>query len=128
MSKMYQAIRLVESDRDLHRFVWRSHPDELLRDYPMTHATFSVSASCFAANMTVKHKATDYALDFPKAAAAIDSFYVDDCLSGANSKGEAIDLQQQLVDLFAKGDFLLRKWNCSDPDVIQDIKPEYRDN
>ena len=68
-----------------------------------------------------------YALDFPKAAAAVDSFYVEDCLSGAYSKGEAIDLHQRLVDLFVKGNFLLRKWNCSDPEVMQHIKPEYQD-
>ena len=54
VSKMYRAIRLVESDRDLHRFVWRNHPDKPLRDYRMTRATFGVSASCFAANMAVK--------------------------------------------------------------------------
>ena len=72
VNKMYRAIRLVESDRDLHRFVWRSHPDEPLRDYRMTRVTFGVSASCFAANMAVKRNATDYALDFPKAAAAVE--------------------------------------------------------
>ena len=108
--------------------MWRNHPDEPLRDYHMTLTTFDMLASCFATNMAVKRSATDYALDFPKAAAAVDLFYVDDCLSGANSKREAIDLHQQLVDLFAKGDFLLRKWDCSDPDVMQHIKPEYRDN
>ena len=122
---MYRAITLVASDRD-HRFVWQSHPDEPLHDYRMTHATFGVSAFCFAANMAVKCNATDYALDFLKAAAAVDSsFYVDNCLSGANPKGEAINLHQQLVDLFAKGNFLLHEWNCSDPEVMQHIKPEY---
>ena len=44
-SKMYRAIELEESDRDLHRFVWRSDPDEPLKDYRMTRVTFGVSAS-----------------------------------------------------------------------------------
>ena len=32
VSKMYRAIELVSSDRDLHRFVWRRTPEEPLQD------------------------------------------------------------------------------------------------
>ena len=39
VSRMYRAIELVESDRDLHRFVWRSDPDNPLQDYRMTRVT-----------------------------------------------------------------------------------------
>ena len=79
---MYRAIELIESNRDLHHFVWRSDPNDHLKDYRMTSATFGVSASSFAANMSVKHNA----LEFPKAANVVEtSFYVDDCLTGADS-------------------------------------------
>ena len=30
--KMYRAVQLVETDKDLHRFVWRSNPDDLIKD------------------------------------------------------------------------------------------------
>ena len=91
----------------------------------MTRVTFGVSASSFAANMLVKRNVLDHALEFPKAADAVErSFYVDDCLAGANSVEEAVDLHQQL---FAKGGFLLRKWNSSDPVVLCNISPELRD-
>ena len=94
----------------------------------MTRVTFGVSASSFAANMSVKRNAMDHALEFPKAASVVETaFYVDDCLTGANSVEEAIDLHQQLLNLFARGGFLLRKWNSSDPSVLQNIEPEYRD-
>ena len=129
VSKMYQAIELVELDRDLHRFVWRSSPSESLQDYRMTRVTFGVSASSFAANMAVKQNASDFALDYPQAVEVVnDSFYVDDGLTGADSPKEAIDLQEQLQALFAKGGFLLRKWNSSDPTVLQHIPPELRDS
>ena len=128
VSKMYRAIELEESDRNLHRFVWRSHPDDQLRDYRMTRVTFGVSASSFAANMSVKQNALDHKLDYPKAADIVEtSFYVDDCLTGVDSVDEAIDLHQQLVALFAKGGFILRKWNSSDPKVMDHIEPELRD-
>ena len=128
VSKMYRAVELIESDRDLHRFVWRSKMDEPLKDYRMTRVTFGVSASFFAANMSVKRNSLDYALEFPEAADAVErAFYVDDCLAGANSVEETIVLRQQLQNLFAKGGFLLRKWNSSDPTVLRYISPELRD-
>ena len=94
----------------------------------MTRVTFGVSASSFAANMSMKQNALDHKLDYPKAADVVEtSFYVDDCLTGAKSVDEAIDLHQQLVALFAKGGFILRKWNSSDLEVMDHIEPELRD-
>ena len=39
VNKMYRAIELVESDQDLHHFVWRSDPSDHLKDYRMTRVT-----------------------------------------------------------------------------------------
>ncbi len=67
ISKMYRAIELTHTDKDLHRFVWRSHPKEPLKDYHMTRVTFGVSASSFAANMAVKQNANDFSQEYPMA-------------------------------------------------------------
>ena len=129
VSKMYRAVELTQSDRDLHRFVWRSKPDNTLVDYRMTRITFGVSASAFAANISVKQNAIDHATEFPQAANVVNtSFYVDDCLTGANSIEEAVELQRQLHGIFAKGEFLLRKWNSNNTTVLQNISPELRDS
>ena len=128
VSKMYRCVELVPSDRDLHRFVWRSDPAQPLQDYRMTRLTFGVSASCFAANMAVKQNAIDHALDYPQAFRAVEqNFYVDDGLSGSDSVSEAVALQAQLQELFAKAEFLLRKWNSSSLEVLQQIPLELRD-
>ena len=75
----------------------------------MTRIMFGVSASSFAANMSVKQNAADLAHKYPLAARAVDeSFYVDDGLTGADSTEAAIELQKQL---FSKGGFLLHRWN-----------------
>ena len=116
VSKMYRAVRLVDSDKDLHRFVWRKEPSEPLVDYRMTRVTFGVSASSFAANMSIKRNATDLANEYPLAANAVNvSFYVDDGLTGADSIEQAMELQKQLQNMFLRGDFLLRKWISSNP-------------
>ena len=60
----------------------------------MTHSTFGVSASCFAANMSVKQNAADYAHLYPSAAHVVETaFYVDDCLTGADSYQSALATQ-----------------------------------
>ena len=125
VSRMYRAVMLHESDRDLHRFVWRRNPDEPLQDYRMTRVTFGVSASSFAANMAVKQNVLDFALQYPLAAKAVhESFYVDDGLTGADSIQEAIEMQTQLQALFSQAGFLLRKWKSSEPAVLQHLSPE----
>ena len=73
----------------------------------MTRMTFGVSTLSFTANMSVKRNAMDHALEFPKAATIVErEFYSDDCLSGANSIKEALDVHQQLWRMVF---FFLRK-------------------
>ena len=110
VSRMYCAIELTKSDRALHRFVWRRNPKDPLLDYRMTRVTIGVSASSFAANMSVKQNTLDYAMEYPLVVDTVNrAFYVDDGLTGADSTEEAIELQRQLQDLFSHGGFLLLK-------------------
>ena len=128
VSRMYRAIALIDSDKDLHRFVWRTSPQDPLKDYRMTRVTFGVSASSFIANMCVKQNALDHASEFPRAAKAVDdAFYVDDGITGADSVPEAVELHHQLQALFAKAGLLLRKWNSSEPMVLEQIDSELLD-
>ena len=129
ISKMYRAVELIQSNKDLHRFIWRQSPEEPLQDFRMTRVTFAVSASSYAANMSVKQNSLDFASDYPLAADVVDkSFYVDDCLSGADTPEEAIKMHRQLLNLFNQGGFLLHKWNSNDLTVLQQIPPELRDS
>ena len=122
VSRMYRSIELAPSDRDLHRFVWRKKTNEPLGDFRMTRVTFGVSASSFAANMAVKQNASDFAMDFPLAYDAVkNNFYVDDGLTGADSVEETVKLYEQLRNLFDKADLLPRKWNSSEPQVLEYI-------
>ena len=129
VSKMYKAIQLPVSDRDLHRFVWRSNPQEPINDFRMTRVTFGVSSSSFIVNMAVKQNADELFDEYPLAAKAVsEAFYVDDCLTGADFVEQATLLCCQLQDLFTRAGFLLRKWNSNRPCVLENIPPELRDD
>ena len=128
MSRMYRAVLLTPFDRDFHHFVWRSSPNEQLSGYRMTRVTFGVSTSSFAANMSMKQDAIDFGTAYPLAAKAVnESFYVDDCLSGASTIKETIELRQQLQDLFLRAGFLLCKWHSSELAVLKHIPPDLKD-
>ena len=79
--------------------------------------------------MAVKQNATDFAHEYPLAAKIVnEAFYVDNCLTGADSIEEGIELYCQLQALFAKADFLLRKWNSSSPSVLEGVPHKLRDD
>ena len=101
---MYHVVLLHKDQRDLHQFVWRADPHHAFTNFRRTKLTFVVSASSFADNMAMKQNALNHKKEYPKAfKAVVESFYVDDSLTGADSVEEAIELHEQLQKLFVLG-------------------------
>ena len=95
-------------------------------DYRMNRLTFGVSASSFAANMSVMQNAVDFAKDHPLASQVVKkSLYVE---VGADSVEQAAKLQVDLQELFGKAQFLLRKWNSSDLAALEHVPPELKES
>jgi len=121
VTKMYRAVELTVEDRDLHRFVWRRNKEDSLQDYRMKHITFGVSASCLAVKRNAKELKAELLL---AAQAVVDSFYVDDGLTGAEDAQTAIILKSYV---FARAEFQLKKWNSSDPAVTSTIPDDLKE-
>ena len=124
---MYRAVLLPDYQRDLHQFVWRASPKNSLIDYRMTRLTIGVLASLFAANMAVWQNVMDNVEEYPHASKAVlESFYVDDALTDANTVENAVGLQIQLQRLLDAAGFMLRKWNSNAPTALQHISSPLR--
>ena len=94
----------------------------------MTRVTFGVAASSYVAVQTLQQTAHDFGHLFPEAKNhVLSSFYVDDCLAGADSTQEAMKLHSQLRDLLLKGGFDLKKWRSSSSDVMNHIDTSLHD-
>ena len=63
ISKMFQAVKITPDDARFHRYVFRSHPDDLLRVYELTTVTFGDKPSPTAAIVTLRHVAKENAPD-----------------------------------------------------------------
>ena len=78
--------------------------------------------------MALKQNAIDYKESHPQAyQVVLNSFYVDDGLTGADSIDEAIKLREELQRLFHLGGFTLRKWKASQQQVLASIPEELVD-
>nr|CAI5836205.1 unnamed protein product [Callosobruchus analis] len=48
-----------------------------------------------------------------------EDFYMDDLLTGANSESSLLEIQRGVTNVLAKSCLDLRKWMCSDPELIR---------
>ncbi|KAL7726123.1 hypothetical protein ACLKA6_002593 [Drosophila palustris] len=55
------------------------------------------------------------------AAALMNDFYVDDCLTGADSAQEAINIRVELVKILRHNGFNLRKWSSNNDQLLHEI-------
>ncbi|XP_070144684.1 uncharacterized protein [Drosophila kikkawai] len=66
-----------------------------------------------------------YRQNLPLGAAVLKhDFYVDDCLTGANSIPEAVQIQQELNKILLPAGFKLRKWCSNNDEVLAQIPNE----
>lgn len=61
---------------------------------------------------------------FPLASFVLEhQIYIDDCVFGADSKKEIIEIRNEVISLLDKGKFRLRKWASNPLDLLADIDP-----
>ena len=103
VGKMFREVALEPQEKDFHRFLARQ-PDGSIQDRRMTRLIFGVSAYLYLATRIVQQIADDYSQEFPRATVvASNKFYVNDCLTGAESVEAAVELHQAFVKLMDKG-------------------------
>ena len=87
------------------------------------HCLFSI-----AGQRVLHQMADDHQDKYPEAAAMVKkSFYVDDCLTGANTPEEALQKLQNLCSLIAEGQMVIRKWRSNSTQVLQQIPEKLRE-
>lgn len=128
IEKMYRQVKIHPDDQVYHAVLWRPNPREQIQEYKLTTVTYGTTAAPYLAVKTIQRLAEDEKLNFPKAAnVAMQDFYVDDLLSGANSVKEAIDLQQELIQMFKSGGFTLHKWSSNNKQLLNHIDDKLKD-
>lgn len=129
ISEMFLQVKLCETDRKYHRFMWSESPqDPVVFFFEFCRVVFGMRASPYLAGRALKATAEKFSGEAgAEVAQAIDdNFYVDDLLMSLPSVQSAIVTRRDLQQVTQRGGFHLRKWMSNTEAVLDSIPPEDR--
>ncbi|KAH8249857.1 hypothetical protein KR032_001822, partial [Drosophila birchii] len=125
IEKMYRQL-WMHPDHQFHQLlVWRKKPSDDLKFYRLKTVTYGTTSAPFLAT-----KCLDYLSEKAKNRLQLGSsvlkhdFYVDDCLTGADSIPEAVQIQQESNKILLPSGFKLQKWCFNNSEVLSQIPKE----
>ena len=127
IEKAFLSIGIEPSDRDVLRFLWiedLKKEDPHLVIYRFCRVVFGVNASPFLLNATLQHHINHCATSPEFAEILLQSFYVDDLVSGAENTEEAFRLYRESRRCLSKGGFHLRKWASNSIELLEKIEDD----
>lgn len=129
VEKMYRQIAVDHPDTDLQRIVWRERDDEPMRVFRLCTVTYGTAAAPYLAVKSLQTLAQLERERYPVGAElALNNFYVDDILGGADTVAECLEAQAQLRSLMTSGGMVLRKWASNCEDVLSMVDPADRES
>ena len=120
IESVFLMINIAEHDKDFLRFLW---VDDINSDdpsfvfYRFCCIVFGLCSSPFLLNGTLHYHLRNYFLEN-----FAQIFYVDDFVSGKDTKPETLHLCLQIRECLAEAGFSLHKWACSDPEIMKLLK------
>lgn len=119
IKKMFNQINVDEKQWDCQRIFWRENPNELLREYWLTVVTFGLTSSAHLSVRCVLQAAREAEKEFPEAAKIIQrDFYMDDCVTGADTVEKAINIANEIDKVLSGACFKLCKWKSNSNEVL----------
>lgn len=124
--KMFRQVEVTKAHRKYQKILWRFSANEPLGVYQFNRVIYGQAAAPFLAVRAMRQCAIDNEQEFPIGAKAIlESFYVDDGLTGADSMTEALTLRHQLTNLLKRGQFELAKWASNKRELLESNNPTF---
>lgn len=128
IEKMYRQILVHPDDREFQRIVWRRESNKPLCHFRLNTVTYGTSAAPYLAVKTLQQLAKDEAHTFPRASSiALNDFYVDDLISGAEDVASAREIQTEIIQLMHAGGMKLRKWSSNEDELLSQIPSSDRE-
>lgn len=119
IEKMYRQIWVDDQSAAVQNIVWRNSEQEPVRHFRLLTITYGTGPASFIATRCLKELAIQNKKTYPTAANIIEKdVYMDDLMTGANSKKELIDLRNEILNIMQGAQFNLRKWASNDPEII----------
>lgn len=125
VEKMFRQIKVAKEDWGLQKVLWRSSPEEELREYYLTTVTYGTTSASFLAIYCLVTLAKSTEQSHPKASKAIfEDFYMDDIMTGAETEEECCQLHRDISMIMDSAKLPLRKW-CSNSEFVRQKLSEH---
>ncbi|XP_077972264.1 uncharacterized protein LOC144427252 [Styela clava] len=127
---MFHQVRVTPQNTDALRLLWWD--DEDISNEPVPHRMrvhiFGTTSSPFCAAFCLKQTVVKFGnKNKPRISEIVnEDFYVDDCLTTAESVDEGIEIFKELIQLMSKGRFNLTKWLTNNDELLSMIPEEKR--
>ena len=93
--------------------------------YRFCRVVFGVNSSLFLLNATLQHHISQYSSDPEFVVNLLNSFYVDDLVSGEGDLEKCrLSLYQKSKKCLSEGGFNLRKWISNSPELLDFIRED----
>lgn len=124
--KMFRQIEVAQAHQKYQKILWRYSPNAPVSVYQFNRVIYGQTASPFLAVRSMHQCAIDHSHEFPNGSRAVlECFYMDDCLTGADSIEDANNLKQEMIGLLKKGQFELAKWASNITELHRTENPSY---
>ncbi|XP_067647299.1 uncharacterized protein Indy isoform X1 [Eurosta solidaginis] len=123
--KMYRCVRVAESDSYLQCILWRDTLRHPIQIFKLDTVTYGTRPAAFLSVRSMHQLAFDEQHSFPVGSKILKrDFYVDDLITGGDSVQEVRQIMNEITEMFARGQFKLRKWCSNNSNLLRDIPPE----
>ena len=126
IEKAFLNASIKSEQRNMLRFLWIDSiesDDPCIVVYRFCHVVFGLISSPFVLGATVRHHRSKYVeVDLEFVLEVLQSLYVDDYASGADSVDSAFCLFERLKKVFKEGGFNMRKWCSNDMRLMEKIE------
>lgn len=130
IKEMFMQVKIRAEDRDALRFLWRGkRREDKPEEYRMTSVIFGATSSPCTALFIKNKNASEFANDYPEAAAAIQkNHYMDDYVQSFSTILEARQITKAVDFIHKKAGFVLNGWTSNDTRIIEEFGLPEEDN
>jgi len=124
IEKCFRQILLKPEDAKRMRIIWRSHPEEELREFQLDTLVYGVNCSPWLAIRTIHQAAEDHSKSIEIKQIIKNSFFMDDFVYGSDTIEEGKKIVGEVNSVMEAAKFKLTKLNATHPEILENISED----
>ncbi|XP_022165743.1 uncharacterized protein LOC111030521, partial [Myzus persicae] len=118
---MYRQVWVDSNGRNYQRILWRDKINEPIKTYRLCTVTYGTVPASFLSVACLQLTASSGDVPSDISQIILSDFCVDDCLTGASSIPQAINLRDGLIRHLNNNGFELDKWTSNNSNLLKNI-------